>query len=282
MKHVLITGADSYIGAWIAAHLSAASFDVREMDMRGEWDRGAFCGYDTVIHVAGIAHQRETDENADAYYAVNRDLAVETARAAKACGVGQFIFMSSMSVYGLTTGHITADTQPAPVTHYGKSKWQAEQQLAKLCDDTFRVAVLRPPMIYGRGCRGNYPRLAALALKLPLFPAVQNRRSMLYIETLCAFVQCLVQSGEGGLFFPQNRDYVTTCDMVSAIRRCRTGRAMLPVPGFGWLVGALAKRVGVVGKVFGSLTYDHAMSAAYADAGQLSFEETIQRTEAAK
>ena len=278
MKHVLITGSGSYIGSSIAAFLPSDRYSVRELDVRSGLDETAFAGQDAVIHVAGIAHQKETPENAPLYHQVNCDLAVRAAKAAKASGVKQFIFFSSMSVYGLVTGCITADTKPAPNTHYGRSKWEAEQQLAELADDSFRIAVLRPPMIYGRGCRGNYPRLAGFARKLPFFPKVSNQRSMLYIETLCAFTEKLLESGEGGLYFPQNREYINTTDMVQAIARCH-GKTLPAVPGFGWLIRLAAGRVSVLGKVFGTLTYAMEMSTAFQDAGQLSFAETIRRTE---
>lgn len=280
MTRVLITGAGSYIGMHIAAYLaqSSGNFEVRELDMHGEWNREALNGSDAVIHVAGVAHQRETAQNADLYDQVNRALAVETAREAKARGVKQFVFFSSMSVYGVNTGHITADTPPAPTTCYGRSKWAAEQEIGKFEDDSFHVAVLRPPMIYGRGCRGNYPRLAALAQSTPLFPYVKNERSMLYTGTLCAFVKRLLESGEGGLFFPQNRGYVSTCELVSEVARCH-GRRVHMVRGFGWLLSALAPRVPLIGKVFGSLTYDHAMSAAFAEEDEPSFAQTVRLTE---
>lgn len=278
MKNVLITGKDSYIGRSIADFLPGNQYAVRELDVRTGVDASAFAGQDAVIHVAGIAHQKETPENAPLYQKVNCELAVETAKIAKANGVKQFIFFSSMSVYGMTTGHITADTQPAPNTYYGKSKWEAEKQLAELADDHFRIAVLRPPMIYGKGCPGNYPRLAGLARKLPFFPKAQNQRSMLYIGTLCAFVEKLLESGTDGLFFPQNREYVNTTALVANIAACH-GRKLWIIPGFGWLIRLAESRVGVVGKVFGTLTYDKAMSTAFAQAGQLAFEETIRRTE---
>ena len=278
MMRVLITGAGSYIGQSIAAYLPKDRYEVRELDVRNGLDETAFAGQDAVIHVAGIAHQKETPENAPLYHKVNCELAVETARLAKQNDVKQFVFFSSMSVYGMTTGRITAQTQPAPNTHYGKSKWEAEQQMAELADDMFRIATLRPPMIYGPNCRGNYPRLASLAGKLPLFPKVNNQRSMLYIGTLCAFVEKLLSSGRGGLYFPQNRKYVNTTDMVCAIARCR-GKKMLVIPGFGWLISLAASRVGVAGKVFGTLTYEMAMSKDFADDGQMHFEKTIQMTE---
>lgn len=280
MMRVVVTGAGSYIGTHIAAWLARfpERFDVREADMRGDWNRDALSGCDAVIHVAGIAHQRETEENRPLYDQVNRALAVEAAREAKARGARQFVFLSSMSVYGLACGRITADTQPAPVTGYGISKWRAEQELAALDGDGFRVAILRPPMIYGRGCRGNYPRLSALARSVSIFPGVKNERSMLHIDVLCGFVKRLLESGEGGLYFPQNREYVCTCDMMREIARCH-GRRLRLVPGLGWLIGLLARRVTALGKAFGTLTYDQAMSAAFADEPQPSFAETIRLTE---
>ncbi|MBR6571636.1 MAG: NAD-dependent epimerase/dehydratase family protein [Clostridia bacterium] len=281
MIRVLITGAGSYIGGQIAQSLPADSFDVREADVRNGLQADAFQGIDAVIHVAGIAHQKETRENAPLYDRVNRALAVETAAMAKAAGVRQFVFFSSMSVYGMTTGHITQDTEPAPNTCYGRSKWEAEKEITTLKDDSFQVAILRPPMIYGRGCRGNYPRLAALARKLPLFPRCGNQRSMLYIETLCAFVRHLLESGRGGLYFPQNSEYVNTSVLVSAVARCH-GRRIALMPGFDRLLRLMSRHLGIAGKVFGSLTYDQNMSMDFASAGQIPFEETIRRTEGAR
>lgn len=280
MIRVCITGAGSYIGSHIAAHLAQmpSGFQVAELDVSQPWDPGLLRGFDAVIHVAGIAHQKETQENQAQYTAVNRDLAIKVSKAAKEAGVRQFVFFSSMSVYGLTTGHIEAHTQPAPNTAYGQSKWEAEQQLRLLESDAFRVAVLRPPMVYGKGCRGNYPRLAALAVSLPFFPYVENERSMLYISVLCSFVQRLLESGEGGLYFPQNREYVSTAALVKQVAQCHGKRIWL-VRGFGWLVKKLTGRVGVVGKVFGSLTYAKEMSVAFQQDEQPGFAATIAETE---
>ncbi len=281
MIRVCIAGAGSYIGTNIALHLAEKpdAYQVAELDVSRPWEKELLRDFDAVVHVAGIAHQKETDENRGLYTAVNRDLALEVAAAAKEAGVKQFVFFSSMSVYGFTTGHITADTQPAPNTAYGLSKWEAEQGLEKLADESFRIAILRPPMIYGKGCRGNYPRLSALARSLPVFPRVTNQRSMLYIGTLCNFVETLLQEGCGGLYFPQNREYVNTTTLVKAVACCHSKR-VFAVPGFGWLLRLLEGRVSLVGKVFGSLTYDQAMSDALRPADEPDFAATIVETEA--
>lgn len=276
MKNVLITGAGSYLGTHIARELSCADMSTSTLDMRKPLPEAAFTGYDTVIHVAGIVHQQETDSNAALYDQVNRELAVKTAALAKTQGVKQFIFFSSMSVYGLNVGHITAQTAPAPNTAYGRSKWAAEQELAALNDDSFHVAVLRPPMIYGRGCRGNYPRLRALALKTPVFPKTGNARSMLFIDHLCIFVRGLVERGEGGLYFPQNREYVSTDALVGEIAK-QNGHRLWQMRGFGWLLRLLSGKVSLFSKVFGTLTYDHSMSEPIP--GELGFAQTIAMTE---
>ena len=280
MIRVLITGAGSYIGSHIAAHLASYPdrFHVEELDVQKGLQPQAFSGFDTVIHVAGIAHRKEIPGSEAEYMAVNGLLPVEAARLAKEAGVKHFIFFSSMSVYGLTIGRITADTPLVPNTYYGKSKASAEQGLASLAGDTFQIAILRPPMIYGKGCKGNYPRLASLARRLPVFPKVQNERSMLYIGTLCAYMEKLIESGRGGLFFPQNRQYVNTTEMASQIAGCH-GKRLLLLPGMGWLLKLLEKRIGLVGKVFGTLTYDLSMSTEFADENEPSFSTTIRKTE---
>ncbi len=205
MKRILITGKNSYIGTSLEKWLikQPDRYEVDEVCMRdGSWTEKDFSGYNVVFHVAGITHIKETTRNQSLYFKVNRDLALETAMKAKADGVKQFIFMSSMSVYGVETGVISEETPLKPSSAYGKSKAEAEELMAPLQDDSFRIAILRPPMVYGKGCRGNYPKLAKLAVKTPIFPDVDNKRSMIHIDNLCEFVRLLIDDYRGGLFFP--------------------------------------------------------------------------------
>lgn len=223
MKKILITGANSYIGTSFEKYITEHYPDdyvVDTVDMiDGSWRERSFAGYDCVFHVAGIAHQKETKKNAHLYRKVNRDLAIEVAHKAKSDGVGQFIFLSSMSVYGMDTGVITKETMPAPKSHYGVSKWEAEQRIAPLGDESFRVCILRPPMVYGKGCKGNFNSVCSLVQKLPIFPRVKNMRSMVYIDNLSSCVRMCVDHGLAGVYFPQNRDYVSTMDMAAGIAR---------------------------------------------------------------
>ncbi len=233
----------------------------------GTWKEKSFSGYDVVFHVAGIAHSdsgKISEEKAKLYYSVNTDLTIETAKKAKADGVKQFIFMSSAIVYGSSSKvgkkkMITRDTPVSPANSYGDSKVQAENGIVLLADECFKVCVLRPPMIYGKDCKGNYQTLRKFALKLNFFPYVKNERSMLYIENLCEFVRLMILNEESGTFFPQNAEYTNTSEMVKMIATAN-GRKIYLVHGFGWAVKFLGLFTGLVKKAFGSLTYDKDMN----------------------
>lgn len=271
MKKILITGANSYIGTkfadWIKASDNKKDYTVEELDMiTPSWREHDFSKYDVIFHVAGIAHIKETEENKDLYYKVNKDLAIETAKKAKDSGVKHFILMSSMSVFGLTTGEITFSTVPKPVTHYGKAKLEADLEIEKLNCAQFNVSILRPPMVYGPNCKGNFQRLAKLAAKSPVFPNYRNKRSMIYIDFLCEFVKGLIdisysseKLNERIYYYPQNEKYVATVDMVRIISNSNSKKIWL-VKGFNPLVKLLSKKINLFGKVFGDLTYDMEMS----------------------
>ena len=207
MKRVLITGDKSYIGESVREYLMASpqEYHVQIKDTMG-WEPAVsdFQGFDVVFNVAGIAHIKETEENRHLYYEVNRDLVVKIATVARQAGVRQFVLLSTMSVYGLTVGHITKDTPTNPANAYGKSKTEADEAIAKLADESFRFACLRPPMVYGKGCKGNYQSLRKFALKSPIFPNVENKRSMIYIGNLCEFVRgCIDDERSQAPYHPQ-------------------------------------------------------------------------------
>lgn len=289
MKRILIAGAGSYIGTSVEAHLKQwpEAYAVDTMDMvDGSWRERSFRGYDAVLHVAGIVHQPKTKNDPDQaslYARVNRDLAVDTARKAKEEGVGQFLFMSTASVYGLTASVgqmllITKDTPLNPTDNYGISKLEAEEGLSQLADDTFRLAILRPPLVYGKGCRGNYATLSKLARKLPVFPKVDNRRSMLYIENLAECIRLLIDDRAGGIFCPQNSEYVNTSDLVSRIAHAN-GKGIVLVGGFTWALKLLGLGTELAGKAFGSWCYDFALSNYEKDYCIKTFDESILETE---
>ena len=258
MKKILITGANSYIGTSFEKYMQqyVDKYQVDTIDMiDGSWRKKDFSKYDVVFHVAGIAHQKETKKNADLYYRVNRDLVIEVAQKAKAHGVFQFIFLSSMSVYGMDTGVITKETKPDPKSNYGKSKWQAEQGLEKMRSETFNICILRPPMVYGDGCKGNYQTLVKIAQKAPFLADYKNERSMIHIDNLSSFVKAIIDDKKSGVFFPQDSHYVCTCQMIQSIatmngKRLRLTKLLNPFIG---LIKVFTRRGK---KAFGNLIYE--------------------------
>ena len=291
MIRILITGANSYIGTFFASYLAqpefAGKYQVDTLDMIGDaWRSFDFSPYDTVYHVAGIAHSdngKISDERAKLYYAVNTDLTVECAKKAKDAGVKQFIFMSSAIVYGDSAPIgkeklITRDTPVSPANCYGDSKVQAENSIRPLDCDTFKVVILRPPMIFGKNSKGNYPLLSKLARKLPVFPKVNNKRSMLYIGNLMEFVRLMIENGEHGTFWPQNPQYSNTSEVISLIAKARNKHCVL-IPGFGWALKLLSHATGLVNKAFGNLAYDQSMSVYKESYQKFSLQEAIEKTE---
>lgn len=258
MKKILITGAGSYIGTSFETYIKENfpnDYIVDTLDMLdGSWSNYSFVGYDCVFHVAGIAHQKETKKNAHLYQTVNCDLAIEVAKKAKSEGVGQFIFLSSMSVYGMDTGVITKSTQPNPKTHYGKSKWNAEQGIAHLADQNFHICIVRPPMVYGKGCKGNFNSICKLVAKSPIFPRIKNKRSMIFIENLCAFIHLCVEKNLSGVYFPQNEEYVSTVDMARGVAFAMKRKIHFEY-FTGFAVSVLRLFCPIAKKAFGSLIY---------------------------
>jgi len=285
-KKILITGLHSYIGKsfqyWCLQYLGRYSFS--SINLRDDsWKEKSFSGYDVILYVAGIAHVSADPKMEALYYKVNRDLAIETANKAKNEGVKQFIFMSSIIVYGDSSDInkkkiIYKNTVPHPTNFYGDSKLQAEQGIFALQDDNFNVVALRPPMIYGNGSKGNYHRLVQMAQKLPVFPNVENERSMLHIDNLCEFISLMIENEEHGVFYPQNTEYVKTSEMVRLIAEAY-GKKVRLTKLANPLLSLLAKRVSMVNKAFGNLVYEKSMSIYKENYCVRSLEESIRMTE---
>lgn len=284
MKKILITGANSFIGTSVEQWLMRGSADyvIDTVDtLDGKWHEADFSKYDTVFHVAGIAHVNPKPDMAPLYYKVNCDLAIEVAKHAKQHGIKQFIFMSSMIVYHASTSLketvIDSNSKPSPNDFYGDSKLQAENGIKELESPDFRICILRPSMIYGTNSKGNFQRLARLATKTPIFPAWHNKRSMLYIDNLCEFVKQAIDRNLAGTFHLQNKEYADTVHIVRfyarrANHRLWCSRILNP---FVWL-GALA--IKPLCKMFSNLYYEPSLTTYDFEYQLVSFEESLNRT----
>jgi nucleoside-diphosphate-sugar epimerase len=284
MKRILITGANSYIGTSVEKYLAQwpEKYHVDTIDMIDDsWREHSFTDYDSVFHVAGIAHINTKKLNSSArerYWAVNALLPVEVAQKAKAANVRQFIFLSSMSVYGEEGGLklpvvITKTTPVNPRDIYGASKAKAEEGLISLQSQSFHLSILRPPMVYGPGCKGNYQRLARFAKKTWLFPNLDNRRSILFIGNLLPFIRDLIDDEVSGKFYPQNLKTVSTYEIVSTIAMLN-GKKIRSIKLLNPLIKVID--LSIIRKVFGSLFYDNKISH---QCDTYDFLESIKKTE---
>lgn len=281
MKKILILGANSYIGTSFENYIYQKypeDYEIHTISLHGDtWRHENWSSYDSILNVTGKAHadiSKLSEEQKQEYYAINCDLAVETAKKAIEDGAAQYIYLSSIIIYGdssnsRTPVRITADTKPAPSNFYGDSKWQAEQKLQELfrtAEKTTghtRLVLLRLPMIYGPGCKGNYKTLVKMSQKLPLFPTYHNERSVLHIDHLTEYLRNLVDSGTGGLYLPQDDTCRSTPDMVFELAEA-AGRRMCHAAWMNPFVRLAFYLPGKPGrlarKAFGTLVIDHELS----------------------
>lgn len=277
MKKILITGSNSYVGTSFTNYLKVHypnDYDIKEISVQGdEWKLHDFSKYDVILHVAGIAHVSTDPKMEDLYYKVNRDLTIEIAKKAKKEKVKQFIFMSSMIIFGRPkNGVVTIDTKPNPENFYGRSKLEAEEGLREQESKEFKVAILRPPMIYGPGSKGNYPKLAKLATITPIFPNYPNKRSMIFIDNLSILIQDIIKTNKSGTFHPQNNEYVQTSELVKEISKVH-GRKLYTTKLFNLVINMLT-HFDFINKIFGNLYYENNTFD-----NLIEFNESIERTE---
>ena len=298
-KKVLITGAKSYIGQSFmkyAYKYYSNNFEIEELDLISEnWKEKNFTNYDIVYHVAGIAHAdvgNVSDEVKRKYYEVNTDLAVEVARKAKDEGVKEFIFMSSMIVYGDSAPYgkkkiVDENTVPEPSNFYGNSKMQADMAVRDMATEDFKVIVIRPPMIYGKESKGNYRTLATLVKKLPLFPDVENNRSMLFVGNLCEFLCQIMLVKEikenAVVLIPQNKEWIKTSNMLRKIANVTERKVYVTkcLDPFIFIASKVPGKIGtLVNKAFGNSCYEPSMSKINGIKYQIyDFEKSISITE---
>ena len=257
MKTIVIAGEGSYIGTHLQEYLRQQTdvYAVKVYPTVGI-DPQSFdiSGTDAVINVAAIVHRKETPETLDLYYSVNQDFAINLAKKAKEENVPLFIQFSTMSVYGKQTGIITKDSPLHPVTAYAKSKLEAERGLASLVDDHFAVSILRPPMVYGPGAKGNYHLLEKLTDYLFFCPTFQNKRSLVSIDHLCKAVYKCIQDARSGIFFPQDPFPISTVSLIEQIAACK-GKKLRKTSIFNPLIKFLTATTGMGKKAFGNLLY---------------------------
>lgn len=282
MKKILITGEGSYIGTsfakWLNNYPGRYSIDTIST-LNNAWKDYDFSKYDVVFDVAGIAHIKITPDMEELFYKVNRDMTVAICQKAKIEGVSQFIFLSSMNVFGDTSEIITEETQPQPINFYGKSKLQADIAIQKMNCDNFKVVSIRPPVVYGKGCKGNYNKLSMLVQRFPFFPDFKNTRSMLYIDNLCEFIRMIIDYKVCGIFHPQNKECTSTMEIVDEIAKVYN-KKIVKSKLFNSIIRVLLHKNHLINRVFADDYYSKEISRHFDyEYCVVNFQNSIRNTE---
>jgi len=226
---LLLTGSSGFIGSYFQNNYSDR-YDIETFSfLKDNLDNLDLTQIDTVVHLSALVHQMGGAAK-EAYWRVNVDNTLALAQKAKQSGVKQFIFMSSVKVYGEESNiPYTETTKCEPVDDYGKSKLEAENRLMEMADENFIVSILRTPIVYGKGVKANILNLVKLIDKVPVLPfgSIKNRRSMVYIGNLCDMIEKLCECKMNGTFLAGDDRPVSTSELIEIIAKVRGRKVIL-------------------------------------------------------
>lgn len=283
---VLIVGKNSYIGNHIDEWLSAKGIDVIQLDvLTPEWKTFDYGSFDAIVHVAGIVHRPDC-QDWNLYKSVNCDMPIEIATMAKKQGVKTYVYFSTMGVYdakkSLKGCVIDCNT---PVINdsnsmYGRSKLMAEERLNELRDECFDIAIVRPPSVYGKDCKGGYiTGFKSLASKLPFIPKAyeEAKQSFIYIDNLSECVRLILENHLNGIFCPQD-DEIPNANRLLEVICNGIGKKYRPSSFLGVLL-RMFSFVPLVNKAYGGISYSRELSdISGMNYKVVSFEEGMRRT----
>lgn len=256
----LITGSNGYIGSsFINQYKDKYTFERFSLTTQ-QLENIDLQGIDVVLHCAALVHQK-IEHSYEKYYEINVEYPIKLAKLAKENGVKQFVFMSTIAVYGDEEKQLFENTVCNPISDYGKSKLEAEKQLLVLNDETFTVSIIRAPMVYGKGAPGNIDSLVKLVKKIPIIPfgKINNRRSFVYVGNLCHLVDIVIEQRAGGVFLASDDKSVSTTKLVELIAKELNKKVyLIKVPFFEILLKLL--KPSFHKRLYGSLGVDNTIT----------------------
>jgi nucleoside-diphosphate-sugar epimerase len=265
MNRILITGANSFIGSNFQKFSKFG--DIHEISLLDKMpEEIEFKGYDVVLHLAAIVHQSKKISE-ELYFKINSDLCLQVAECAKKADVSQFIFMSTVKVYGdrnLKNVLRNEESECNPDDAYGRSKYDAEQKLKKLTDERFVVSIIRTPLVYGNGVKANMYKLIKLVDTLPILPfgKTGNMRSFTFTENLTGYIDRIVEKKVPGVFIAMDETSLSTTELTLTIADCLgKKRIFFRLPGILKRIAALLAP-DQVDRLFGSLEFDNSLTRA--------------------
>ncbi len=260
MNKVLVTGATGYLGSNFI-DMFYDKYEFLQFSLQKESiEHIDFHDVDVVLHCAALVHQK-MEYSYEKYYEINIEYPVNLAKKAKAFGVKQFVFISTIAVYGEGEQLLYENTECNPVTSYGGSKLEAEMQLQALEDDNFIVSIIRPPMIYGENAPGNIDSLVRLIKKVSVLPLgeIDNKRSFVYVGNLCHLIDVLIENKQNGIFLASDDKAISTTRLIELIAKELDRKVYLvKVPFFGTLLKVV--KPSFHKRLYGSLEVDNKLT----------------------
>jgi len=220
MNKILLTGSNGYLGSYfLSQYQNKYTFEKFSLLNQKLKDIN-FNNIDAVLHCAALVHQK-VEYSYEKYYEINVDYPLKLIKLAKENGVKQFVFISTVAVYGEDEKKLDENTICNPTTPYGKSKLEAEKGLLNLNDDSFIVSIIRPPMIYGKNAPGNIDSLIKLVKKLPILPLgkIENKRSFISIQNLCYLINEVITQQKAGIFLASDDEPLSTSKLIKLISK---------------------------------------------------------------
>jgi len=242
MDKILLTGASGFVGSYFMQHYGQKYTIIPFSFRKDDFSALSLDGIKAVVHLSALVHQMG-GASYEAYYEVNVTQTLQLAQKAKDAGVGHFVFMSSIKVCGEESSKPYSETtQCKPQDDYGKTKYEAEQRLLELVDDSFCVSIIRTPIVYGYGVKANIQSLVQLVAKVPFLPFgdINNKRSMIYIGNLTYIIDHLIQTRQGGIYFVADDTTLSTKEFILAIAKAQKKHiTLIHIPLFALLLKKL-------------------------------------------
>ena len=258
MKKILLTGASGFVGSYFVENFSD-KFKIKTFSFRkDDFATLDMNGIDTVVHLSAIVHQMK-ETGYDVYEDVNVFQSISLAKKTKNSGVKQFVYMSTVKVYGEETGKPYSENSLChPQDNYGKSKLEAEKKLLELQDENFIISIIRTPIVYGHGVKANIKNLINLINKTPVLPFgnIKNRRSMIYIGNLCFYLDNIIEKQMGGIFLVSDDKPLSTTELCRLIANSLNKKIyLIKVPFFASLLKII--KPSIHKRLFESLEVDN-------------------------
>ena len=264
---LLITGSNGFVGSYFINKYKN-KYDIKTFSFLKDNINTLDCNnVDVVFHLSALVHQMG-GASAEEYEKVNVTQTLQLAKKAKESGVKHFIFMSTVKVYGEeTTNTYTENTLCNPEDEYGKSKLKAEKELLKFEDESFKISIIRTPIVYGYGVKANIKNLVSLVNKIPFLPfgKIENKRSMVYIGNICHLVDEIIRFrieygmiGEN-IFLASDDEPLSTSRLIELIAKNLDKKVyLIKIPFFESLLKIL--KPSFHKRLYGSLEVDNSIT----------------------